>query len=259
MRFKIIDAHTHLGPSIQRMVPDHSAKARLEQMDRLGIERAISAERYSMKGQYEAGLAEDAAARELSKGRFFSFCGYVTSSTDAAIASIRAHKNDPQCVGIKIHPAGTKTHADDEAFRPCWEVAREVNKPIMAHTWDVSSYNPSQVYAVAGKFEKWLAEYPDVNFVFGHSGGRYNGIKTAIALGKKYPNAYFDIAGDIWYNGFLETLVEGVGEDRVIFGSDNTMIEPRPVLGIVYGANISNRAKEKILYHNAARVYFKEE
>lgn len=259
MSFKIIDAHTHLGPSVQRMVPDHSAKARLEQMDRLGIERAISAERYSMKGRYEEGLAQDAAARELSKGRIFSFCGYLPTSVQAAVDSIRRHKDDPQCVAIKIHPASTKTHADDEAFRPCWEIAREVGFPIMAHTWDVSTYNPSQVYAVAGKFEKWLAEYPDVNFVFGHSGGRYNGIKTAIELGKKYPNAYFDIAGDIWHLGFLEALVEGVGEDRIIYGSDNTMIEPRPVLGIVYGANISNRAKEKILYHNAAKVYFKEE
>lgn len=259
MAFKIIDAHMHLGPNPARMVPDQQVESLVALMDHLGIERCISANRLSMMGQYEEGLANDLAASKISNGRIYSFCLYDTRTPEAAVKSILAHKDDKRCVALKVLPINDSTHADDERYRPLWEVARTVDKAIMAHTWDVSSYNPSQVYAVAGKFEKWLAEYPDVPFVFGHCGGRYNGMKQAIELGKTYPNAYYDITGDLWQPGFLEALVDAVGADRVLYGSDYTMIDARPMLGVVCGAALTNIEKEKILYHTAARLYFHEE
>lgn len=259
MAFKIIDAHMHLGPRPARMVPDQRVSSLIDLMDHLGIERCISAHRLSMMGQYEEGIAAERAASEACGGRIYSFCLYDTRTPEAAVQSILAHKDDPQCVGLKVLPINDNTHADSELYRPLWEAARKVDKAIMAHTWDVSTYNPLQVYAVAGKFEKWLAEYPDVNFVFGHCGGRYNGMKQAIELGKKYPNAYFDITGDLWQTGFLEELVDAVGADHVLYGSDYTMIDQRPMLGVVYGAALPNIDKEKILYHTAARIYFHEE
>lgn len=259
MAFKIIDAHMHLGPNPGRMVPDQTVESLVKQMDQLGIERCISANRLSLRNLYEEGLSNDLAASEKCGGRIYSFCLYAAQYADKAVASILAHKDDKRCVGLKVLPITDGVSADSELYRPLWEAARTTGKAIMAHTWDVSTYNPTQHYAYPPKFEKWLAEYPDVTFVFGHSGGRYNGIKQAIALGKKYPNACFDIAGDIWPFGFLEELVENVGADRVIYGSDYTMIEARPMLGVVYGSGLSNIDKEKILYHNAARVYFHEE
>ena len=259
MSFKIIDAHMHMGPDPGRMVPDYSAESIVKLMDHLGIEKAISANCLSLSDQFEAGLADDFRANEASGGRIYSFFGYGPKYIEESLACIRAHKDDKRCVGIKLHPAGSRTKCDDESFRPAWEIARELGLPIMSHTWDVSTYNPKQIYAVAYMFEKWLAEYPDVTFVFGHCGGRYNGIKQAIELGKRYPNAHYDITGDIWLNGFLEELVDGVGADRIVYGSDCTMIEQRPMLGVVYGANISNLDREKILYHTAQRIYFGEE
>ena len=259
MSFKIIDAHMHLGPRPARMVPDQTVESLIASMDHLGIERCISANRLSMMGQYEEGLASDLAASKKADGRIYSFCLFDTRTPQQDLDSILSHKDDQLCVGLKVLPINDSTDADSEQYRPLWEVARKVDKAIMAHTWDVSTYNPTQKYAVAGKFEKWLAEYPDVNFVFGHCGGRYNGMKQAIALGRKYPNAYFHITGDLWQTGFLEELVENVGADRVLYGSDYTMIEQRPMLGVVYGANIPNVDKEKILYHTAARIYFHEE
>jgi hypothetical protein len=37
------------------------------------------------------------------------------------------------------------------------------------------------------------------------------------------------------------------------------MIEQRPMLGVVLGANIPAIDKEKILYHTANRIYFGQE
>ena len=53
--------------------------------------------------------------------------------------------------------------------------------------------------------------------------------------------------------------MDAVGADHVLYGSDYTMIDQRPMLGVVYGAALPNIDKEKILYHTAARIYFHEE
>ena len=241
------------------MVPDLSVEGLLHVMDKLGIEKSISANLYGMMDRYEEGLAIDAKVFEQSGGRIYSSSGFSPHHTEAGVASIRAHKDDPHVVGIKIHPSNSRINADDERYRPVWEVAREVGKPIMSHTWAASNYNPKQTYATADRFEKWVKEYPEVTFVFGHSGGRYHGVKDAIRIGKQCNNAYFDIAGDLFMNGFLEELVDAVGADRIVYGSDYTMIEQRPMIGVVLSANISNLDKEKIFYHTANRIFFGQE
>ena len=257
MRIKIIDGHFHTGFMPEQFVPDKSLETTLALMDKLDIERAVSANSYMfLDGQFERALAQDAVVYEKSNHRIYTYFGFHPRYTEQALAAIQAHKNDPQCVAIKIHPNGARVFADDEAYRPIWETAKALGLPIMSHTWDTSTYNPGQKYAFTGLFEKYIREYPEVTFIFGHCGGRYNGIKTAIEIGKRYANANFDITGDIWLNGFIEALVEGVGADRIVYGSDHTMIEQRPMLGVVYGSNIPTIDKEKILYHTAERIYF---
>ena len=260
MAFHIIDSHFHMGQFPEQTHIDRSLESLLDFMDRHEIGRGISANNYMfVNDQLERALEEDAVIFEKSNHRIYTYFGYHPKYIQRSLSLIRAHKDDPQCVAIKINPKQHEVMGSDESFRPCWEIARELNIPIMAHTWDTSTYNIRQKYSFTGVFEKWLAEYPDVNFVFAHSGGRYNGIKTAIDLGRKYPNAHFDMAGDIWPLGYLETMVENLGTDRIFYASDYSMIGQLPMLGVVYGSSLTAAQKEQILGRNAARVFFKEE
>lgn len=259
MSFKIIDSHMHMGVSPDYMVYDREMKSLLELMDRLEIEKGISTHMLSLKDQFALGASLDAEAYRKSDGRLFGFFAFGPHHPQAALDVMNAHRGDPIFKGIKIHPSGAGVDADSEAYRPAWEAAREFKIPILAHTWSISAYNPNQKSAFTGKFEKYISEYPDVHFVFGHSGGRYEGIIEAVRIGKLYKNCSFDIAGDIWGRGVLEYLVDNLGADRVIYGSDCYMIEQRPMLGVILGSGLSGAQKEKILRYNAARVYFKEE
>ena len=54
----------------------------------------------------------------------------------------------------------------------------------------------------------------------------------------------------------LDYLVDNLGAGRIIYGSDCYMIEQRPMLGVVLGANLPAADKEKILRYNAQKVYF---
>lgn len=254
----IIDSHMHVGGNPSYLSMDLSLEALLAQMDYLDIERAISANSLSLRDEFEQGVLQDLEWNRQSNGRIYSYFCFGPKHPDKAIEVIRKYHHNPVFRGIKIHPSSTAVDADDEAWRPCWEVAKELHLPIMAHTWNISYYHASQKSAFAGKFEKYVSEYPEVSFTFGHSGGRWDGIVEAARIGRQYKNCYFDIAGDILGNGVLEYLVDNVGADRIIYGSDTYMIEHRPMLGVVIGSRLSNADKEKILRYNALGCYFSD-
>ena len=64
-----------------------------------------------------------------------------------------------------------------------------------------------------------------------------------------------DIAGDIWPNGFLEFMARAIGAERILFGSDYTMMDQELMLGVVVGASLSIPEKENILYNNAKALF----
>jgi predicted TIM-barrel fold metal-dependent hydrolase len=257
MRIKIIDAHMHFGSS-NYLSMDLSLEGLLHQMDNLDIERAISAHCLGLSDKFERGIWESQMAFEASHCRMFAYHCYSPSHIQMSVDAIRAHAGDKVFRGIKIHPSGTNVDADSELYRPVWDLARELKLPIISHTWNISTYHPSQKCAFTGKFEKYVSEYPDVTFTFAHSGGRYDGIVEAVRIGKGHKNCYFDIAGDIWGNGVLDYLVDNVGADRVMYGSDCYMIEHRPMLGVILGSDLKEADKEKIFRYNALKVYFSD-
>lgn len=258
MDFKLIDSHMHIGANASYLTMDQSLCALLKKMDSLDIECGISSHTLGLNEHFEEGAFRDMEYHRLSGGRIYAYFVFSPVHTEAALDVIRCNAGNPVFRGIKIHPSGCDVDADDERWRPVWEIARQLRLPILSHTWDISYYHPSQKSAFAGKFEKFVSQYTDVTFIFAHSGGRWGGIRAAMDIGVKYQNTYFDIAGDILGNGVLEYLVSKVGTDRIIWGSDCYMLEQRPMIGVVLGSCLKPAEKEKILRYNAQEVYFSD-
>ena len=190
-----------------------------------------------------------------SGGRILSYHYYDPRRQDLSLSLMEQYLEDPAYVGIKIHPSWTFTPADDESYRPVWEFAASHGLPLLSHTWDLSATNPKQAYSFPARFEKYVREYPGVAFIIAHSGGRPGGIRAAVELGRKYGNVLFDIAGDIWPNGFLEYVAGAVGAERILYGSDYTMMDQQMMLGVVLGSDLPEADLECILYRNAQRVF----
>ena len=55
-------------------------------------------------------------------------------------------------------------------------------------------------------------------------------------------------------NGVIEFLVEAAGEDRVVFGSDQPMRDPRQQLGWVVWADLPAATRAKVLGGNFQRI-----
>lgn len=253
----IIDTHVHLGTSSVYTF-DFSLDYFLKTRDRYGIDMAINTPGCAIGSasykNFDMHLDECFEAFEKSGGRIVNYFFYSPNHVDQSLRLIEDNIKSKVMVGIKIHPSDNSVYADDERYRPAFEIAKKYGLPIMSHTWSLTS-NPKQKFAVPERFETFIREFPEVTFIFGHSGGRVSGIKTAVALGEKYKNAHFDIAGDILDRRLVEYIVSRVGADRLLFASDNTWFDPSVQMGQILGSGYTLEEKELMLGGNAQRIF----
>ncbi len=136
-----------------------------------------------------------------------------------------------------------------------WRFAAEYDLPLLTHSWSVSSYNPVQQLSVPARFERYVQAFPQVRLVLGHAGGRGRERADAVRMAAAYPDVYLDISGDVFCYRLLETLLETVPAEKILFGSDFPWLDLRANFTRVLLSDIGDRAKEAILGQNARQVY----
>ena len=162
---------------------------------------------------------------------------------------------DPLCIGIKIHPVEHRIEGSDPRYDIAFQKAAKYGKPIMTHSWGLSDYNPNQRFATPDQFAVHLENHPEVAFVFGHTGGRPNGFRQAVEMAKRFPQARFDLAGDIFHYGFLYHDIREIGTDRMLFASDSYWIDERCMLGMLFESGLPDAELWKVLRTNALEFY----
>ena len=94
--------------------------------------------------------------------------------------------------------------------------------------------------------------YPELKIIMAHVDGNcYHGVPNVRDL----TNVYVDISGRGNREGELEYIVENLGEDRVLFGTDLSESSFCAPYSTVASAQLSDSAKQKILFENAVRVF----
>lgn len=254
--FAIIDAHMHLGAPVAKVFTrGYELRNVLQRLDRLGIERAYSSHHYWLDGRFAEAVEASMIAYDESSGRVPFLGVYDPRNEHASLRAIDSCSGHDGFIGIKIHPSLHRTSAEDPSYEPAWRFAQQHGLAILSHTWNASSHNPSQWLSLPKLFEKYIDKYHDVPFVMGHSGGRGSGHVQAVAIARKYPNVYLDTSGDVFGMGLISWLVETVGPERVLFGSDQPWVDPTAHLTRIMLADITDEAKRLILRDNALRVY----
>lgn len=97
-------------------------------------------------------------------------------------------------------------------------------------------------------------KYPHMSFLLAHSGASMATAARNAGFAAKLANVYCEITITNVTNGAIELLVSQAGSDKVLFGTDAPMRDPRPQLGWAVHADISRAAKVKLLGANFARI-----
>lgn len=128
--------------------------------------------------------------------------------------------------------------------------ATELKALVFQHTWMKITGNlpgestPSDLIELA-------ARHPRATLVCGHSGGDWElGLRSIRAS----PNVYADLAGGDPTAGFTEMAVRELGSERVLFGSDVGGRSFASQLAKVFGADLSDAVKRRILSRNLKRL-----
>ena len=249
----IIDAHLHDNLMGLFIAEPTGLDAMLRMMDRLNVRLAVCTSQEALV--LGGGLASARRAFEQSDGRGYYLGVFDPNHPAECLRALREAVGWPGFVGIKLHPPFHTTMADHPGYRPAWDFAAEHGLTILTHSWSLSDYNPAQRFATPERFECYIREFQQVRFVFGHAGGRGTGRAHVVRLANLYPRVYLDIAGDIYCRGLIEDLAASVPADRILFGTDYPMMDPRSNLTRVLLSPVSTEAKRLILADNAMRAY----
>ena len=76
----------------------------------------------------------------------------------------------------------------------------------------------------------------------------------AIRLEQTHPNVVVETASSFRTPGAIEQLVRGIGAERILFGSDIPIMDPRVQIGKILTADMSEADKRQITGGNAVRL-----
>jgi len=241
----IIDFHTHVG-SCQKCGMLCNVKSMIKIMDKADIKIACISNVFWNDFWVGNKIVYDTIKKH--PGRFIGFF-YVNLQFPKLI--YKELKKGIERLGfsaLKIYPIYDNIPVTDERWKPIFRFAEERNMIILSHTEENNNLCAPEIFLKIAK------KYKNIKWVLAHSGVFPSGRKSAVMVAKKCDNVYLEISSS--YENFrsIEELVEGAGEDRVLFGSDMPLMDPRIHIGRVVTAEISDIAKEKILGLNASNL-----
>lgn len=148
---------------------------------------------------------------------------------DRLLPGASVHASDPHAVEklhryaaagariVKLHPAGARFFPDADEMFPIYRACGELGLPVIFHGGR-AGIEPEYAhqFTLIRHYEGALRAFPEVQFVLGHAGAR--DVEDAIALAARYSNVWLGIHGQ--GVTMLSRLIEEIGPDRLLFGSD---------------------------------------
>ena len=231
----IVDWHVHLGRWTASFLPCADDQM-LAAMDRVGVSKiCVNGIIYS-----DVREGNDRAA-DLAR-RF--------PDRVVPFASLNPYQGDmieelQRCIdlgmrGVKVHSMVQGTHSPNildasYGWNRVWELCAKAGLPVLAH---------------GVVTDDDIRRHPQTIFVIAHGTGAHDRLRRL----RDCPNVYADTAwtqNKVWS---LPALVEILGPERILWGTDAPLDDFAQRLGIVLDSGLSEADQAKILGLNAARL-----
>lgn len=243
----VIDVHTHIGP--YHMSGWHQKYDRtdtalvLEDISRLGIDCFITAPHPLVQERMQEANRIAAETAACFPGKVYGYISVVPScGMDAVKKELETYRNDPSFVGIKF-----LTGYHGELLQPEYEyamdLADEMGCPVLCHEYGNIPDRREFITALKTRH--------NMKLIIAHQGGAFPADTRACApIIRDHGNAYMELCGSLDNQLPTEAIVELVGENKVIFGTDMISLDPKYELGKVAFAPMSDMIKKKIFAEN---------
>lgn len=246
----IIDAHNHLG---KRRTDDEDtmfAGLELEDflalMDRDGIDHAVIFPLYDRYGDYNPMNEGVRSAFRAHPDRFTGLFRVDPFLEHQSLEDVEKALAEDGFRGLKIHPRSERTYIDDdERIDPLCEIAASHDWPILIHAGDDPTCRPYMMYELARRF-------PKATFIMGHAGQR--AFREGLWVALNCPNVYMETS-TLYHPNLVQILIDEVGPDRVLFGTDIPFGDPRLELYKYELLDLDDATRRMVMYENASRLW----
>lgn len=237
----IFDVHGHIGAHRPFQLGGHDAASVAATCRRMNVAGVCVSSLPSFVSDWKHGNDEVAQACVEHPDVIY---GYAVPNPYYEDCDLAPYLERPGFRGVKVHGDMQGLPVNDHRYDAAYELADKKGIPILFHAW-----LPSEVQASADV----ASRYPNATVILGHSG--MTARNSAVEAAKKYDNILIDTAISSTYDNAIEVLVDKVGADRVVYGSDISFFDCIHTMGKIALANLSDTDKEKIFGLNAKALF----
>jgi predicted TIM-barrel fold metal-dependent hydrolase len=208
----IIDIHTHVPPQASWDRYLQECRAYSSVASSLGV----SGWPHCPDADVVRGANEQAAEFAGYAGGMVLWFAYINPHADGWKEEI-ARCFDAGARGIKLWVSLKHEETGSmDATRAVLKHLEGCGKPVLIHTFHRTDDNLPGELTVA-EFAELAADVPGLDMIAAHSGCNW---RQALGLLDGLGNAYVDICGGYPETGMVESLVDDLGAERVLYGSD---------------------------------------
>ena len=155
--------------------------------------------------------------------------------------------------GVKIMPLLQEFYPDDKGCERLYEALIKRGMMLVTHTGR-DPLEREEVFGTPERFARVVQCYPELKLLLAHLGGMRMWDEAKRHLLPPGGNVCFDTAYVSFYLDGTEMaeLIQDIGADRVIFGSDYPWEIPGRAVEIIQRLDLSEGEKEAILWKNAS-------
>ena len=151
-----------------------------------------------------------------------------------------------RCPGLKPFPRAP-LNFDDPGF-DLW--FRYANEHHLYMVFDPATQGPAGTPVV----EHLVKNYPNITLSLDHCGKSWPYAKWAVEMCNRFPQVFAQLNYTLVTNGIIEYIVQHAGADRVLFGTDAPMRDPRPQASWLVFTRLPEEAKRLVFGGNFQRI-----
>ena len=190
--------------------------------------------------------------------RLIGFCAVQPQSPEAAVAEIE------RCAGGGIKGIGEMRPdmqlfdlGDRETMQPIAEAMRKHRLVLLTHASEPVGHGyPGKGIITPDRIYPFITSFPDLTVVCAHWGGGLPFYALMPEVKKAMQNVFFDTAASpfLYSPEVYNQVIQLVGADRILFGSDYPLLAQSRVLQEINSAGLPEEAKKQVLADNARRL-----
>jgi predicted TIM-barrel fold metal-dependent hydrolase len=236
----VFDVHGHLGAWFAFWLPEQGLASIVDQMDRAGVGAMALSSLLAIGPDPLTGNAEALAAARESEGRIRVYM--VASPHRPEQSALLEHQLElPEVVGLKVHPDTHMCAIDDPAYDWVWRLAERTESVVLAHTFAGTPWSDPL------RFDRVAERFAELPVILAHAGVTPDGFRQSIDVCSRHPRLMVDTSGSHMTGYWIRRLVDEIGPERVLYGSDCPFIDLRYGLGRVVGAGLEEEILQLVV------------